>query len=69
MREFQDMVQCCGLEDLSFVGPTFTLSNSQEDNPISKKLDRVIVNNQWLTFFPLTSATFEMGGVSDHTRF
>ncbi|CAL9239425.1 unnamed protein product, partial [Arabidopsis halleri] len=30
MRDFQNMVQNCGLEDLSYVGPVFTWSNSQD---------------------------------------
>ncbi|CAL9217005.1 unnamed protein product [Arabidopsis halleri] len=68
MQEFQNMLQNCGLEDLSYVGPVFTWSNSQDGNSISKKLDRALVNGNWLGTFSSAYATFEMGGVSDHAR-
>lgn len=54
--------------DLGQVGPWYTWSNSQDDNPISKKLDRVMVNNVWLQSFMQSYATFESGGVSDQLR-
>ncbi|XP_009119170.2 uncharacterized protein LOC103844146 [Brassica rapa] len=69
MREFQDVVRRCGLDDLAQVGSLFTWTNRQPDTPISKKLDRVLVNGQWLSSFPVSFATFEAGGVSDHLRF
>lgn len=54
--------------DLAQVGPRFTWTNCQDDNPISKKLDRVMVNSCWLNKFPQSYTTFESGGVSDHSR-
>lgn len=69
MREFQDVVLDCGLEDLSYVGPKLTWSNGQDDYPISKKLDCGMVNSCWLRSFPNASAFFEMGGISDYARF
>lgn len=68
MRDFQDVVSLCDLDDLAYMGPLFTWSNSQDDNPISKKLDHVLVNSCWLTKFPQAFATFESGGVSNHLR-
>lgn len=68
MRDFQDAVRRCGLDDLAQVGSIFTWTNRQPDNLISKKLDRVLINGQWLTTFPVSFATFEAGGVSDHLR-
>ncbi|KAL0682936.1 hypothetical protein Bca4012_049784 [Brassica carinata] len=49
IREFQEAVRACDLVDLSHSVPGFTWSNSQDDNPISKKLDRFLVNASWLS--------------------
>lgn len=68
IREFQEVVQKCDMMDLAQVGTSFTSTNSQDENPISKKLDRVMANNCWLNAFPHSFATFESGGVSDHMR-
>ncbi|KAH0943298.1 hypothetical protein HID58_002935, partial [Brassica napus] len=68
IREFQDVVEKCDMMDLAQVGPSFTWSNCQNDNPISKKLDRVMINSVWINEFPHSFVTFESGGVSDHMR-
>lgn len=68
MREFQHTVSECNLTDLPSLGSTFTWTNSQPANPIAKKLDRVLVNDMWLTQFSQSYAQFEASGVSDHTR-
>ena len=68
MRDFQEVVRLCDLVDLAYMGPMYTWSNSQDGNPISKKLDRVLVNSSWLAAFPQGFTKFESGGVSDHLR-
>lgn len=68
MRHFQDVVQDCDLSDLAYVGPCFTWWNHQDVNPVGKKLDRALINNEWLAMFPQSFATFKPGGVSDHAR-
>lgn len=68
MRQFQAVVTSCGLTDLPFVGPTFTWWNKQGGDPIGKKLDRALVNSEWLSHFRQSFATFDAGGVSDHSR-
>lgn len=42
-REFQECIADVSLSDLNFVGPTFSWWNSQKENPIGKKLDRILV--------------------------
>lgn len=69
MRKFQDAISFCDLTDLSYVGPFFTWTNNQVDNPIGKNLDRDIVNSKWLATYPNSFTTFEMGGISDHAQF
>ncbi|KAF2564694.1 hypothetical protein F2Q70_00018188 [Brassica cretica] len=68
IREFQNTVHNCDMMDLAQVGPSFTWSNCQDANLISKNLDRVMVNTCWINEFPNSFATFESGGVSDHMR-
>ncbi|KAH0867071.1 hypothetical protein HID58_074093 [Brassica napus] len=68
IKDFQDVVLKCDMMDIAQVGPTFTWTNCQAENPISKKLDRVMANSSWINAFPQSFATFESGGVSDHLR-
>lgn len=68
MQAFQYAVAACNLTDLASLGPTFTWTNKQKENPIAKKLDRVLVNDHWLHHFPHSYASVEPSGVSDHTR-
>ncbi|XP_013717728.1 uncharacterized protein LOC106421427 [Brassica napus] len=68
MRRFQEMVSDCALSDLAYVGALFTWWNKQEEDPIWKKLDRALINNDWLRCFPDSYAQFEAGGISDHAR-
>ena len=42
--------------------------NNQAENPIAKKLDRVLVNDAWMHQFSQSYAKFEASGISDHAR-
>lgn len=68
MRDFQSAVTTCNLADLVSLGSEFTWINSQKDNPIAKKLDRVLVNDAWISQYSQSYAQFEASGVSDHVR-
>ena len=68
MRHFQEAMTDCMMMDLPYTGALFTWWNKRVEDPIGKKLDRVLVNNEWLTQYPQSSAHFEAGGVSDHAR-
>lgn len=67
MRDFQDIVRHCKLLDMSYQGPRFTWCNKREQGLIYKKLDRVLVNEEWILGSP-TYCVFEAGGCSDHLR-
>ncbi|KAL0657191.1 hypothetical protein Bca4012_077775 [Brassica carinata] len=69
MQAFQSAVAHCNLTDLTSIGPTFTWTNKQKENPVAKKLDRVLVNDHWLHQFPQSYGSVEPSGVSDHTRY
>lgn len=68
MRDFQDLVRVCELTDMSFQGPRFTWCNKRHDGVICKKLDRVLVNKQWIQTYHQSYSVFEPGGCSDHLR-
>lgn len=67
MLEFSDTLLQLGLFDLRFLGPLHTWSNNQPSEPISKKLDRVLVNQHWITSYPDSTAQFLAPDLSDHS--
>ncbi|CAL9231246.1 unnamed protein product [Arabidopsis halleri] len=67
MREFGECLADIGLFDLPFHGPCFTWSNHQQDDPIGKKLDRCLVNGNWIHVFPTSHCSFEAPEFSDHS--
>lgn len=68
MRHFQELITDVGLSDLSFSSSPFTWWNKRGADPIGKKLDRALVNGDWLRVYPNSFANFETGGISDHAR-
>ena len=65
MRDFQEVVRDCKLTDMGYQGPQFTWCNKREEGLICKKLDRVLINEEWLLNTQAYSV-FEPGGCSDH---
>ena len=63
MRDFRECLQRCSLSDLQFSGTSFTWSNSS----VSKKLDRVLCNEEWLEQSPESITVFGEPGMSDHS--
>lgn len=68
MRAFQEVVMDCSLADLAYGGAFFTWWNKRDEDPIGKKLDRALINDDWLRVFPNSYAYFDAGGVSDHAQ-
>lgn len=66
MEEFRDCLQTAQISDLSFRGHHFTWWNKQEANLIARKLDRFLVNDNWLLAFPLSYGEFKDPEFSDH---
>lgn len=57
-----------GLQDLKWWGHKYTWWNKQErDDKIESKLDRVLVNGEWLTEFPLSEENFLLLEIFDHS--
>ena len=64
--DFNMFIDEAELDDLRFVGSMYSWSNKQLENPILKKLDRVLVNQDWISSFPNSGATFLSPLLSDH---
>ncbi|XP_059635593.1 uncharacterized protein LOC132277762 [Cornus florida] len=68
MEDFKNCVFRNELEDLRYTGIFFTWTNSSFGAAnISKKLDRVLINYDWMCKFPQSSADFLPHGISDHS--
>lgn len=62
MRRFQDTVNHCSLVDMAYHGPLFMWNNKRGTDLISKKLDRVLVNDVWRQHYTQSYFVFEAGG-------
>jgi endonuclease/exonuclease/phosphatase family metal-dependent hydrolase len=47
------------LDDLRFNGNFLTWTNRREEEPIMRKLDRVVCNRRWEDTFPASEANFQ----------
>ncbi|XP_060182470.1 uncharacterized protein LOC132612164 [Lycium barbarum] len=53
---FMECLQDCGLNDIGFSGSRFTWCNERkEENVIWKRLDRMVVNDNWNDVFPISN--------------
>ncbi|XP_077252483.1 uncharacterized protein LOC143891864 [Tasmannia lanceolata] len=67
IREFNSCIYDCYLSDLKALGHTFSWSNkSSPENLKLRKLDRALVNEEWLRCYPHSLANFKNPGLSDH---
>lgn len=62
MRDFQNTKVHCGLTDLPYIGPLFTWMNNQYENSIGKKLDRALVNGNWIADHPCLMVLLRLVG-------
>lgn len=67
LEEFQSYLRDNDLQDIPSRGLFYTWSNHQQDNPIIRKLDRALANDEWFSTFPSVVAAFEPPGDSDHS--
>ncbi|KAK3204582.1 hypothetical protein Dsin_018628 [Dipteronia sinensis] len=66
MEDFNDCLQSSELDDLRFSGFLHTWCNKRINSCISRKLDRVLVNNDLLVKFENSEAIFLPPSISDH---
>lgn len=67
MTELQDHFLRLGISDLRFQGSYHTWTNKCPSSPSTKKLDRALVNGNWVDAFPNSVASFLPYEFSDHT--
>lgn len=67
MEEFQRTLEDSNLSDLDIRGSFFTWSNHRPEDPILRKLDRVLCNERWREKYPEAVCVFEAPGDSDHS--
>lgn len=48
MDDLDECIRLAEMEDLKFMGWLYTWSNRRPENPILRKLDRVLVNETWM---------------------
>lgn len=67
-KEFYDCTQEAHIFDLRYSGCFYTWSNKQEgENKIASKIDRIMVNMEWVEVFTDSTAEFLFPGISDHS--
>ncbi|XP_074265652.1 uncharacterized protein LOC141588096 [Silene latifolia] len=67
MRDFQDCVDTCGIGDIPAHGSFFTWNNKQEvGDLVFSRIDRAMVNDDWLIKYPDTLTMFHPEGLFDH---
>uniref|UniRef100_A0A803Q3C3 Reverse transcriptase domain-containing protein n=1 Tax=Cannabis sativa TaxID=3483 RepID=A0A803Q3C3_CANSA len=67
-QRFQDSMEKCRMVDLKSSGSFFTWNNKQKpEERIFSKIDRAMVNMQWLNVFPCSEAVFLPEMIFDHT--
>ena len=66
MKEFMDTVNDLAVFDHAFIGPLFTWSNHQDDTFLARKLDRVLINDDWHIIHAHSTVEFLTPEVLDH---
>lgn len=66
MRLFRETLTEADLGDLVYKGSKFTWTNKSKTNLVAKKLDRVLVNDEWLSLLPDSVTSFGESDFSDH---
>lgn len=66
IREFRQCLLDSDLSDHSFQGNTFTWWNKSKRRPLTKKIDRIPVNDMWFDSFPSAVAFFGSPDFSYH---
>lgn len=67
MQEANEALQDAGLFEAQAKGTPFTWWNNNDQDPVSKRIDHVLVNQNWAYHFPDSYADFLEPGQFDHS--
>lgn len=67
MEEFQTALEESNLSDMDIRGTFFSWSNNRPEDPVLRKLDRVLCNEKWRDSYLEAVSVFEAPGDSDHS--
>ncbi|XP_048613177.1 uncharacterized protein LOC125587083 [Brassica napus] len=67
MYQLRDCFLQLGVFDLRYLGPQHTWTKNRPEDPIAKKLDRLLVNSSLVASLPHALATYLPPLISDHT--
>ena len=67
MERFKEVIDVCGLKDIGFIGPRFTLLYQKLDGTqIRERMDRALATCDWMGKFPTAKLYHLSSSVSDH---
>ena len=67
IQPMRRMMEECEVEDLKTKGAFYTWNNKQDvDHLIYSRIDRVLINEEWLALFPRSFAHLMPEGIYDH---
>lgn len=66
MQNFRDCIANAGLGHIKIVGPLHTWTNKRLRNPILKRLDRILGNQDWFLNFTESTVQVKSRGLMDH---
>ncbi|XP_074283203.1 uncharacterized protein LOC141607752 [Silene latifolia] len=70
MEDFIDCLDKCGMSDIAATGAFFTWTNKQDaGHRKCSRLDRFLINNEWLAVFPKMAPHFYPEGLLDHNPY
>ncbi|OMO51727.1 Endonuclease/exonuclease/phosphatase [Corchorus capsularis] len=67
MKDFHNFLLQNSLFDHTYTGTLFTWYNKNPLNPLARKLDRVLITDVWLDYFPNSWVEFLAPECSDHS--
>lgn len=67
MIYFNSCLSQLEVQDLRYHGSEFIWSNKRPEDPVAKKLDKALINEEWLNAYPRSLTIFLAFDISDHT--
>ncbi|XP_077228456.1 uncharacterized protein LOC143861414 [Tasmannia lanceolata] len=68
MEDFNNCIDFCSLHDLKSVGETLSWSNNSRVGDLKlRRLDRALVNDDWISSFPNSFVKYKSSIISDHS--